>query len=109
MTALDRITAIGILPVIKIIDVQDAEPLAKALRDGGINAIEVTARSDAAFDSIRAIRNAFPDMTVGAGTILTTEMADKAIEAGAEYCVGPGFNPKVVIYCLKKIVRMGIF
>ncbi len=102
MTALDIIAAIGVLPVIKITDVQDAVPLAKALRDGGIHAIEVTARSDAAFDSIRAIRNAFPDMTVGAGTILTTELADKAIEAGAEYCVGPGFNPKVVLHCLEK-------
>ena len=102
MNVLEKIAQTGILPVIKIEDVSKAVPLADALRKGGINAIEVTARSEAAFDAISAIKSAFPDMAVGAGTILSTELVDRAINAGAEYCVAPGFNPKTGSYCIGK-------
>lgn len=102
MNVLEKIAAIGILPVIKIEDVTQAVPLAKALRDGGVNAIEVTARSEAAFDAITAIRKEFPDMAVGAGTIISTELVDRAIDAGAQYCVAPGLNLKTVSYCIGK-------
>ena len=102
MNAWEKIAALGIIPVIKIPELKYAIPLAKALRDGGINAIEVTARNSIAFDSIRAIRNAYPDMTIGAGTIMSEDMVDEAVEAGAEFCVAPGFNPRIVIYCQKK-------
>ena len=102
MNALDKITALGILPVIKIEDISYAVPLAKALRAGGVNAIEVTARNDVAFEAITAIKKEFPDMTVGAGTILSPDMVDTAVAAGAEYCVSPGYNPRTVQYCIDK-------
>ncbi|MDO5445425.1 MAG: KHG/KDPG aldolase/sugar kinase fusion protein [Eubacteriales bacterium] len=99
---LDRIAECGILPVIKIEELDKAVPLAEALRKGGINAIEVTARNAIAFDAIRTIKTAFPDMAVGAGTIRSTELVDQAIAAGADYCVMPGFSKEVVGYCIEK-------
>lgn len=99
---LERIASVGVLPVIKIEDLENAVPLAAALRGGGINAIEVTARNDVAFDAIRAIKDAYPDMVVGAGTILNTNLVDQAINAGAEYIVSPGYNPRTVDYCFEK-------
>lgn len=98
---LDRIAECGILPVIKIEELSKAVPLAEALRKGGINAIEVTARNAIAFDAIREIKAAFPDMAVGAGTIRSTELVDQALSAGADYCVMPGFSREIVSYCLK--------
>ncbi len=101
---LEKISEVGVLPVIKIEELELAVPLASALRKGGINAIEVTVRNDIAFDAIKAISSAFPDMVVGAGTILTTELVDQAMSAGASYVVAPGYNPKVVQYCIGKKV-----
>lgn len=97
---------IGLIPVIKIDDVNNAVPLAKALIAGGLPAAEVTFRTPAAADAIRAIRAAFPGMLVGAGTILTTGQADAAIEAGATFLVSPGLNPKVVRHALDKGIPM---
>ncbi len=99
---LKQIYNIGIIPVIKINDASKAVPLAKALIDGGLPAAEVTFRTDAAEDAIRAISQAYPDMLVGAGTVLTIEQAQRALDAGAKFIVSPGFNPKVVSWCLKK-------
>ncbi len=90
----------GILPVIEIHEVKNARPLAKALCDGGLNCAEVTFRTAAASDCISAMTAAFPDMLVGAGTVLTTEQVDQAVQAGARFIVSPGLNPKVVSYCL---------
>ncbi len=95
-----KIYEIGIIPVIKIDDAQDAVPLAKALIDGGLPAAEITFRTSAAADAIKAITTAYPDMVVGAGTVLTTEQADAAKSAGASFIVSPGLNPKVVKHCL---------
>lgn len=92
---------VGIVPVIKLENVDNAELLAKALRDGGINCAEVTFRAAGADEVIRRMTNAFPDMLVGAGTV-TCEQADAAYAAGAKFCVAPGFNPKVVKHCLEK-------
>lgn len=100
MNILNEISNIGIIPVIKINDATKAVPLAKALIDGGLNAAEVTFRTAAAEDAIRAIANAYPDMLVGAGTVLTIEQAQRALDAGAKFIVSPGFNPKVVKWCL---------
>ena len=100
MNILNEISNIGIIPVIKINDAAKAVPLAKALIDGGLNAAEVTFRTAAAEDAIRAIANAYPDMLVGAGTVLTIEQAQRALDAGAKFIVSPGFNPKVVKWCL---------
>lgn len=94
-----QITRTGILPVIKVEKLSDALPLAEALRAGGTNAIEVTVRSEAAYDAIHAISEAYPDMAVGAGTILTTDMADRALTAGAKYIVAPGLDPEVIKHC----------
>ena len=102
MDILKEISNIGIIPVIKINDASKAVPLAKALIDGGLAAAEVTFRTDAAEESIRAITKAFPDMIVGAGTVLTIEQAQRALDAGAKFIVSPGFNPKVVSWCLEK-------
>lgn len=102
--ALEKISEIGVLPVIKIEELEAAVPLANALRSGGINAIEVTVRNDIAFDAIKAITAEFPDMVVGAGTIVSTALVDQAMAAGASYVVAPGYNPKVVQYCIEKNV-----
>lgn len=99
---LQKISDIGVLPVIKIEDLHHAVPLAMALRKGGINAIEITIRNAVAIDAIRAIVEAYPDMMVGAGTVLSAKMADAAMEAGAKYIVCPGFDPGVVAYCMQK-------
>jgi len=97
---LKQIYNIGVIPVIRINDASNAVPLAKALIDGGLPAAEVTFRTDAAEDAIRAIAKAYPDMLVGAGTVLTIEQAQRALDAGAKFIVSPGFNPKVVKWCL---------
>lgn len=97
-----ELSNIGIVPVIKLDKVENAEKLAKALRDGGINCAEVTFRAKGADEVISRMVKAYPDMLVGAGTVLTCEQADSAYKAGAKFCVAPGLNPKVVKHCLDK-------
>ena len=99
---LEEISKIGIVPVIALDRAEDAEPLAKALCDGGLPCAEVTFRTAAAEESIRIMSDRFPDMLVGAGTVLTTEQVDRAVNAGAKFIVSPGLNPKVVKYCVDK-------
>lgn len=99
---LEEISKIGIVPVIALENVEDAAPLAKALCDGGLPCAEVTFRTDAAEESIRIMSEQFPEMLVGAGTVLTTEQVDRAVNAGAKFIVSPGLNPKVVKYCVEK-------
>ena len=99
---LKQISDIGIVPVIKITDVNKAVPLAKALIDGGLPIAEITFRTDAAEASIKAVAEAFPDMLVGAGTVLTIDQAKRAKEAGAKFIVSPGLNPRIVKYCVEK-------
>lgn len=101
---LDEIYRIGIVPVIAIDDEKAAKPLAKALLDGGINCAEVTFRTDKAEDAIRIISREFPEMLVGAGTVLTKEQVDRAVDAGAKFIVSPGLNPEIVKYCISKNV-----
>ena len=93
---------IGIIPVIKIDNADDAVPLAKALIDGGLPAAEITFRTSCAAEAIKKITTAYPEMLVGAGTVLTTAQVDAAIEAGSSFIVSPGLNPKVVAYCVEK-------
>jgi len=99
---LEKISKLGIIPVIALNNSEDAAPLAKALCEGGLPCAEVTFRTDAAEDSIRIMAKEFPDMLVGAGTVLTTEQVDRAIAAGAKFIVSPGLNPNVVRYCVDK-------
>ena len=93
---LEKISKLGIVPVIKIDNTTDAEPLAKALCDGGLPCAEVTFRTEAAEESIRIMSTKFPHMLIGAGTVLTTQQVDQAIAAGASFIVSPGLNPSVV-------------
>lgn len=99
---LQTLGTIGLVPVVKIEDAAKAASLAKALIDGGLPCAEVTFRTAAAKDAIAAITKKYPDMLVGAGTVLTIENAEKAIAAGAKFIVSPGFNPAVVDYCISK-------
>lgn len=99
---LKKIQEIGIVPVVVLNDAKDAAPLAKALCDGGLPCAEVTFRTDAAEESIRIMTEQFPDMLVGAGTVLTTEQVDRAVAAGAKFIVSPGLNPRIVKYCVEK-------
>ncbi len=101
-TVLEQISKMGIVPVVKLDDAKDAKPLAKALCDGGLPCAEVTFRTAAAEESIKIMTTNFPNMLVGAGTVLTTEQVDKAIAAGAKFIVSPGLNPEVVKYCVDK-------
>ena len=98
--------SIGLIPVIKIENPDDAVPLAKALIDGGLPAAEITFRTASAAESIKKITDAYPEMLVGAGTVLTTEQVDAAIAAGAKFLVSPGLNPKVTGYALSKGIPM---
>ena len=97
---------IGLIPVIKIEDPADAVPLAKALIDGGLPAAEITFRTKCAAEAIRNITKTYPEMLVGAGTVLTTEQVDAAIAAGSKFLVSPGLNPKVTAYALSKGIAM---
>lgn len=99
---LEQIGKIGIVPVVVLNDAGDAKGLAQALVNGGLPCAEVTFRTEAAEESIRIMSKEFPQMLVGAGTVLTTEQADRAVAAGAKFIVSPGFNPKVVKHCLDK-------
>ena len=99
---LQKIQKIGIVPVVVLNDAKDAEPLAKALCEGGLPCAEVTFRTNAAEASIKIMSEKFPQMLVGAGTVLTTEQVDRAVNAGAKFIVSPGFNPKIVKYCIDK-------
>ncbi|MBQ7109100.1 MAG: bifunctional 4-hydroxy-2-oxoglutarate aldolase/2-dehydro-3-deoxy-phosphogluconate aldolase [Clostridia bacterium] len=99
---INKISETGIVPVVVLNDAKDAVPLAKALKNGGINCAEVTFRTDAAEESIKRIAKEFPDMLIAAGTVLTPKQADAAMAAGAAFIVSPGLNPAVVKHCIDK-------
>ena len=99
---LRKFQELGIVPVVVLDNAKDAEPLAKALCEGGLPCAEVTFRTDAAEESIRIMAQKFPNMLVGAGTVLTIDQVDRAVAAGAKFIVSPGLNPKVVKYCVEK-------
>ena len=102
MDIIKELSLIGIVPVIAIDDSKDASALARTLCKGGLPCAEVTFRTDAAEESIRIMASEYPKMIVGAGTVLTTEQADRAMNAGAKFLVSPGLNPEVVKYCTEK-------
>lgn len=99
---LEQLAGYGVVPVVVIDRVEDAEPLAQALVNGGLKCAEVTFRTAAAADAIKIMTDKYPEMLVGAGTVLTTEQVDQAIAAGAKFIVSPGFDAEVVDYCLEK-------
>lgn len=101
MDMMKRIEEMGIVPVVVIEDAKQALPLAEALCAGGLPCAEVTFRTSAARDAIREMKKK-ENMLVGAGTVLTTDQVDEAVDAGAEFIVSPGFNRKVVRHCQEK-------
>ena len=92
----------AVVPVVVLDDADDAAPLAEALIKGGLPCAEVTFRTEAAEESIRIMSEKYPEMLVGAGTILTVDQVARAVAAGAKFIVSPGFDPEIVDYCLKK-------
>lgn len=92
----------AVVPVVVLDDAEDAVPLAEALVKGGLPCAEVTFRTEAAEESIRIMSEKYPEMLVGAGTVLTTEQVDRAVAAGAKFIVSPGFDPEIVDYCMEK-------
>lgn len=104
MNAVEVVGKMGIVPVVVLEEVKDAALLAAALCEGGLPCAEVTFRTEAAEEAIRVMADQFPEMYIGAGTVLTTGQVDRAIEAGAKFIVSPGFDPEVVDYCLEKAV-----
>ncbi|WP_434360997.1 bifunctional 4-hydroxy-2-oxoglutarate aldolase/2-dehydro-3-deoxy-phosphogluconate aldolase [Parasalinivibrio latis] len=101
-TILDLLTRCKVVPVIQINQVEHAAPLAKALVDNGLPVAEVTFRTDVAAEVIKAMKAAEPSLCVGAGTLLTREQIDRAMDAGAEFGVAPGLNPTTATYCKEK-------
>lgn len=97
-----RLEEYGVVPVVVLKDTKDAIPLADALIKGGLSCAEVTFRTEAAEESIRLMSEKYPEMLVGAGTVLTTEQVDRAVNAGAKFIVSPGFDAEIVDYCLDK-------
>lgn len=102
MNIIEQIQNLAVVPVVVLEDAESALPLAKALCEGGLPCAEVTFRTKAAEKSIEIMTEAFPDMLVGAGTVLTTEQIDQAVKAGAKFIVSPGFDPEIVDYCISK-------
>ncbi|MGY3901209.1 bifunctional 4-hydroxy-2-oxoglutarate aldolase/2-dehydro-3-deoxy-phosphogluconate aldolase [Aeromonas lusitana] len=103
---LEKLSALKIIPVIAIKNADDAVALGRALMDNGMPSAEITFRTPAATEAIRQLRAAFPDMIIGAGTVLTTAQVDQAIEAGVDFIVSPGLNPRIVQYCQARGVPM---
>lgn len=104
MSELEMIQELGVVPVVVLNDAKDARPLAEALCEGGLPCAEVTFRTEAAEESIRSMTKEFPEMLVGAGTVLTVEQVDRAIDAGAKFIVSPGFDPEIVDDCLERSI-----
>ncbi|KOO05466.1 bifunctional 4-hydroxy-2-oxoglutarate aldolase/2-dehydro-3-deoxy-phosphogluconate aldolase [Vibrio nereis] len=100
----ELLTEIQVVPVIAIKDASKAVKLAQVLIDNGLPCAEITFRTEAALQSIKNIRDAYPDMLIGAGTVLTTEQVDQAIYAGVDFVVSPGLNPTTVTYCQQRNV-----
>ncbi len=103
MTTLnEKLQALKVIPVIAIKDAEDAVPLGRVLVENGMPCEEITFRTPAAAQAIKNLRAAFPDMLIGAGTVLNSETVDQAIDAGVDFIVSPGFNPTTVKYCQQR-------
>ena len=106
MDSLKRLAASAVVPVVVLDDAKDAVATAKALLAGGVDVMEITFRTAAAADSIKAVAESCPDMLVGAGTVITLEQCKKAVECGAKFIVSPGFDEEVVRWCVENGVAV---
>lgn len=96
---LSQLSLAGIVPVIALERAEDAVPLCAALREGGLPVVEITLRTEAGIEAIRQVREALPEMLIGAGTVLDSLQADRARQAGARFIVSPGLDPSLVKHC----------
>lgn len=101
MSALDKLKINGIIPVVVINDAKKAEKLAKAVIAGGLNCLEITLRTEAAIDAIRLIKDKYPNLIIGAGTVLTKAQLNTALSAGADFIVSPAVNEELIEYCVQ--------
>ena len=101
---LDRLAAAGVVPVVVLDNAKDAVPAARALLAGGVDVMEITFRTAAAADAIRAVSEGCPEMLVGAGTVVTLDQCRQALECGAKFIVSPGFDSEVVGWCAERSV-----
>jgi 2-dehydro-3-deoxyphosphogluconate aldolase/(4S)-4-hydroxy-2-oxoglutarate aldolase len=101
-----QIEQLGVFPIIVIEDARDALQLGETLLAAGLPCAEVTFRTAAAEEAIRSLAEGFPELLVGAGTVLSVEQAQQAIDAGATFILSPGFNPEVVDFCLSQEVAI---
>ena len=104
MDSLKRLAASAVVPVVVLDDAKDAVPTANALLAGGGNVMEITFRTAAAADSIKAVAESCPKMLVGAGTVVTLDQCKNALGYGAKFIVSPGFDPEVVSWCVERNV-----
>ena len=106
MNVSERLARSAVVPVVVLDDAKDAVATAKALLAGGVDVMEITFRTAAAADSIKAVAENSPDMLVGAGTVITLEQCKKAVECGAKFIVAPGFDEEVVRWCVENGVAV---
>lgn len=99
---LEKILKRPVIPVIVIDDADDAVPLAEAMLAGGLDVIEITFRTAAAAEAISRISKTFPDMLIGAGTVVTIEQAQRALDEGISFGLAPGLNPDIVTFFEKQ-------
>lgn len=102
MDTFERFSHAGIVPVVVIDHAADALPAAQALLEGGVDVMEITFRTAAAAEAIRAVSDGCPEMLVGAGTVVTLDQCRQAVEAGAKFIVAPGLDEEVVSWCVEK-------
>ena len=107
MDVLSRMAKAGVVPVVVLEKAEDAVPTAKAMLAGGIDVMEITFRTAAAADSIRAVAQEVPDMLVGAGTVINLEQCKLAVECGAKFIVAPGYDEETVAWCVENGVVYG--
>lgn len=101
-TIINQLETYKVVPVVKLDKPKDALPLGNALVKGGLPIIEITFRTDAAAEAIENLSRELPDICVGAGTVLSVDQVNQAIDSGARFIVAPGFNPRVVDYCIDR-------
>ncbi len=106
MEVLERLGMVGVVPVVVIEDVKNAVPAAEALLKGGVDVMEITLRTKAGLDSIKAVAANCPDVLVGAGTVLTLDQCKACVQAGAKFIVSPGFNRPLVTWCVENDVTV---
>lgn len=97
----DRISDLGLVPVVAINDIDTAFQMMSSLIEGGLPCVEVTYRTPYATKTIKNLSNHFPDALIGAGTVLTMKQARNAIDAGAKFVVSPGFDEEIVDFCIE--------